>query len=412
MTKTRHPSAHEIIETQKGAFGKPKTFAAHTRESTHIHSSMESALNKLGLKHYSGPQSVIGQDPRKKYEDELWTEEQKEGNRALNQNFRINPENTDGDRQKGGRVHKMTNFWNNQERMAASQSPASAKSERRKSSGPLHDRMKSIRQAVQGSSVPEVTENEAGGIDVAEIESRSIMFNPTKAHQDAITQGSSDQNPEEIERKSSSKDASSTSENCQDSVTNYPKVCLKITNPNEPSIPKPADVEGPKVGKLESIWKDHEDENESSEDVSLSSELGKASLSDGPKAYQDAANPQKFSIPEQAVNKVGKVRKLKCFWDKQTNMHSSNDGVLLKEKPKDSGPDIDKVSFHQAAGSGQRPSNPDNNIEANNGRKEPFKTSTLVKSDDLLRKRTEALEAKITARTEPPQLDASQLSDS
>ena len=54
----------------------------HHKEETHLHPDMATAWQKVGHDIPDAPKSGLGKDPRKDFEDENWTEEQKAGHRA------------------------------------------------------------------------------------------------------------------------------------------------------------------------------------------------------------------------------------------------------------------------------------------------------------------------------------------
>jgi hypothetical protein len=64
-------------------------------ESTHFHPDQHSAFKKLGITPCKAPQSGIGQDPRKKFEDATWTEAEKVGHQASVQKIRSTHEASD-----------------------------------------------------------------------------------------------------------------------------------------------------------------------------------------------------------------------------------------------------------------------------------------------------------------------------
>ena len=112
---------------------------------------MESALSHVGYKAPSLPQSGVGKDPRKKYEDEHWTNEQKEGYAAYAESVKNKPEKI-GVQSNGGRVGNRPAVWNNQRGKECPPSGPSLRSAERRSSVSLANRVNAYREAAQGTS--------------------------------------------------------------------------------------------------------------------------------------------------------------------------------------------------------------------------------------------------------------------
>jgi hypothetical protein len=66
----------------KSKVGVPETLTVHKTVSTHLHPDLGTALAQVGHNLPLPPQSGIGQDPRKKFEDLHWTSEEKAGHDA------------------------------------------------------------------------------------------------------------------------------------------------------------------------------------------------------------------------------------------------------------------------------------------------------------------------------------------
>jgi hypothetical protein len=137
---------HKVTSPSKGVLNRQGTVTSHKRESTHLHPNMEAALHHVGQP-IPPPESGIGKDPRKAYEDEHWTEDQKKGYQAYAQSVRDDPVKREGGGRKVGRVGNMAQFWNEKERMASPPSGKSVKLERPKSE--VSDKIKSLHETVQ-----------------------------------------------------------------------------------------------------------------------------------------------------------------------------------------------------------------------------------------------------------------------
>jgi hypothetical protein len=81
--KSHHIETHKITTNRKKALRTSETLVSHTRKLIHLHPDPASALDKFASALPSLPQSGIGKDPRKKFEDIHWTEEQKAGHQAF-----------------------------------------------------------------------------------------------------------------------------------------------------------------------------------------------------------------------------------------------------------------------------------------------------------------------------------------
>jgi len=87
IVKTHHTETHKITRNGKKPFSSPKIIVGHTRKSIQVHQDPASAFEKIGQTMPSAPQTGVGKDPRMKFEDLHWTEEQKAGHQAFVEKF-------------------------------------------------------------------------------------------------------------------------------------------------------------------------------------------------------------------------------------------------------------------------------------------------------------------------------------
>jgi hypothetical protein len=116
----------------------------------HIHPDMRTALAELGQESPSPPQSGIGEDPRRSYEDAYWTDDEKTGHRAYVQSVQNDSVERETVNQMAGKVSIMQDVWTNKQGMEPPNplNDASAESEWRK--GSVSERIKALQKDVEG----------------------------------------------------------------------------------------------------------------------------------------------------------------------------------------------------------------------------------------------------------------------